>query len=71
MLIALLIVGMYTTPRAVTRVIYTLIACEYIGILLQMLAVYIEVVWGTRGCPGDMVACTFRSEIIYVPTTGQ
>ena len=70
MSIALLIVGMYTTPRAVTRAIYTLTACEYTGILLQMLAVYIEVVCGTRGCPGDMVACTFRSELIYVPTTG-
>ena len=61
---------MYTTPRAATLAIYTLTECEYTGILLQMLAVYIEVVCGTRGCPGDMIACTFRSELPYVPTTG-
>ena len=70
MLIELLIMGMYTTPRLVTRAIYTLTTCKYTALLVQIPAVYVEVVCGTRECPGDMVACTYRSELIFVPTTG-
>ena len=69
-LIALLIMGMYTTPRVVTRAIYTLTTCKYTALLVQIPAVYVEVVCGTRECPSDMVACTYRSELICVPTTG-
>ena len=70
MSIALLITGMYTTPRVVTRAIYTLTTCKYTALLVQIPAVYVEVVCGTRECPSDMIACTYRSELICVLTTG-
>ena len=70
MSIALLIMGMFTTPRVVTRAIYTLTTCKYTALLVQIPAVHIEVVCGTRECPSDMIACDYRSELICVPTTG-
>ena len=60
---------MYTTPRVVKRATHTLATCKYPAFPVPIPGVYIEVVYGTRGCPGVMGTCDYRPELICILIT--
>ena len=59
----LLIVGVCATTRAVTGDLDTHMPCKYPASPVPIPGVHIEVVYGTRGCPGVMDTCDYRSEL--------
>ena len=65
----LLIMGVCTATRAVTGNLDAHTPCKYPAFPVPIPGVHIEVVYGTRGCPGVMDTCDYRSELIYTPTT--
>ena len=58
------------TTRAVTGDLDAHTPCKYPASPVPIPGVHIEVVYGTRGCPGVMDTCDYRSELIYGSTTG-
>ena len=61
--------GAYATTRAVTGDLDAHIPCKYPASPVPIPGVRIEVVCGTRGCPGVMDTCDYRLELIYGSTT--
>ena len=69
----LLIMGVWATTRAVTGDLDAHTPCKYPASpvpIVPIPGVHIEVVYGTRGCPGVMDTCDYRSELIYGSITG-
>ena len=66
----LLIMGVWATTRAVVGDLDTHTPCKYPASPVPIPGVHIEVVYGTRGCSGEMDTCHHRSELIYGSTTG-
>ena len=72
----LLIMGVCAATRAVTGNLDTHTPCKYPAFPVPIPGVHIEVVYGTRGCPGTrdghikLLVNKPRLELIYVPTTG-
>ena len=62
--------GVCATTRAATGDLDVHTPCKYPVSPVPILGVHIEVVYGTRGCPGVMETCDYRSELIYGSTTG-
>ena len=66
----LLDMGVCSTTRAVAGDLDTHTPCKNPASPVQIQGVHIEVVYGTRGCPGVMEACDYRPELVYVPIVG-
>ena len=66
----LLIMGACSATRAVTGNLDTHTPCKYPAFPVPIPGMHIEVVYGTRGCPGVMDTCDYRLELIYIPITG-
>ena len=62
--------GVWATTRVVTGDLDAHTPCKYPASSVPIPGVHIEVVYGTRGCPGVMDTCDYRSELIYGPITG-
>jgi hypothetical protein len=62
--------GVWATTRVVTGDLDAHTPCKYPASSVPIPGVHIEVVYGTRGCPGVMDTCDYRSELIYGSTTG-
>ena len=63
----LLNIGVCATTRAVTG---DHMPCKHPASPVPIPGVHVEVVYGTRGCPGVMDTCDYRSELIYMPIVG-
>ena len=66
----LLITGVCATTRVVTGDLDAHTPCKYPASPVPIPGVHIEVVYGTRGCPGVMETCDYRPELIYGSTPG-
>ena len=66
----LLIMVVWTTTGAVTGDLDAHMPCKYPASPVPIPGVHVEVVHGTRGCPGVMDTCDYRSELICGSTTG-
>ena len=66
----LLIMGVCSATRAATGNLDTHKSCKYPAFPVPISGVHIEVAYGTRGCPGVMDKCDYRSELIHIPTMG-
>ena len=64
----LLIVGVCATTRAVTGDLDIHMPCKHPASPVPIPGVHIEVVYGTRGCPGVMDTRDYRSELIIMYT---
>ena len=70
MSITLLIMGVYTTSRAVTGDLDAHTPCKYPASPVPIPGVHIEVVCGTHGCPDVVDTWDYRSALIYGPNAG-
>ena len=61
--------GVCATTRAATGDLDANRPCKYPASPVPIPGVHIEVVYGTRGCPGVMDTCDYRLELIYGSTT--
>ena len=64
-----MILGVWTTIRAVIGDLDTDTPCKYPASLVPIPGVHIEVVYGTRGCPGVTGTCDYGPGLIYIPIT--
>jgi hypothetical protein len=62
--------GVWATTRGVTGDLDAHTPCKYPASPVPIPGVHIEVVYGTRGCPGVMDTCDYRSELICGSITG-
>ena len=65
----LLIICVWATTRAVMGDLDAHTPCKYPASSVPIPGVHIEVVYGTRGCPGVMDTCDYRLELVYGSTT--
>ena len=63
----LLVMGAWATTKADTGDLDTRTPCKYPASPVPIPGVHIEGIYGTRGCPGVVGTCDYRSELIYIP----